>query len=258
MQDNDKPQWDDDIDIGDIMPPEPEDASPKKQKKKKKRKRDADDGGDDAAAIDLDAMDADVTREYEPEEEWDGTEEMRKRKLQEYMDTLDEMEFNDIVRFCPTYFPDPAHSFAGGRHAYALQVHHRRHGRLRARARRDSHGDRRGPQPVRRCQAIRALPQERRGKVGPEAWRTSAGAARQAQGARRAVARRCRCRREEKTEGQEGAYAREGGDGCDTGRGSTHCEKEEEESARGGGWLAVHPRGWSRITFRGLYADITP
>lgn len=31
------------------------------------------------------------------DEEWDGTEEMRKKKLDEYMDELYGMEFNDIV-----------------------------------------------------------------------------------------------------------------------------------------------------------------
>lgn len=99
-QDDQKPQWDDDIDVGDIMPSEPQaSSSSAKQKKKKKRKR----GEDDAdAVVDEDIMDAEVYREYDPDEEWDGTEEMRKRKLQEYMNTLDELEFNDIVR-CSTF-----------------------------------------------------------------------------------------------------------------------------------------------------------
>ena len=46
-------------------------------------------------------MDADVVgvpNESEDDEEWDGTEEMRKRKVAEYMDSVYGMEFNDIVR----------------------------------------------------------------------------------------------------------------------------------------------------------------
>ncbi|KZV91710.1 hypothetical protein EXIGLDRAFT_836921 [Exidia glandulosa HHB12029] len=101
--DDDKPQWDDDIDVGDIMPSAATEASSsKKQKKKKNRKRG--DADDPDAAVDEDAMDADIQHMYDPDEEWDGTEDMRKRKLQEYMDTLDEMEFNDIVGGMPTRF----------------------------------------------------------------------------------------------------------------------------------------------------------
>lgn len=32
-------------------------------------------------------------------EDWDGTEEMRKKKVEEFLDEVYGMEFNDIVRF---------------------------------------------------------------------------------------------------------------------------------------------------------------
>ena len=89
--DEEKPTWDDDINIDDIVPPA--DSSPKREKEKSKRDRKkrkgtcVEDGGDGV---------------YEEEggwedEEWDGTEETRKEKLQEYMDSLLELEFNDVV-----------------------------------------------------------------------------------------------------------------------------------------------------------------
>lgn len=51
--------------------------------------------------VDVDAMDADAAPSQSlgfDDEEWDGTEEMRKRKLDEYMNELYGLEFNDIVR----------------------------------------------------------------------------------------------------------------------------------------------------------------
>ena len=97
-----KPKWDDDIDIGDIALPDDDagafhgDSSKskgeKKKKKKKKKKADEDDDG----AVDIDAMDAERPQK---DEEWDGTEEMRKRKLDEYMDEVYGLDFNDIVGF---------------------------------------------------------------------------------------------------------------------------------------------------------------
>jgi protein KRI1 len=91
-----KPTWDDDIDIGDILPSENvEDQKSKKKRKNKKKDEDAEEDG-----VDIDAMDADVVQP--DDEEWDGTEEMRKRKLDEYMDELYGMEFNDLVRFLPS------------------------------------------------------------------------------------------------------------------------------------------------------------
>lgn len=90
--DADKPAWDDDIDIADIIPPEQTSKS-KKKKKKKKDESLRDEG------IDVDMMDADIEKpNQEDEEEWDGTDEMRKRKLDEYLDEIYGMEFNDMVR----------------------------------------------------------------------------------------------------------------------------------------------------------------
>ena len=89
--DDEKPHWDDDIDIGDIVPEEDDSDKQKKKKKKKKTKEEkAEDG------VDVDEMDADVERAVD-DEEWDGTEEMRKRKLDEYMDEIYGLEFNDMV-----------------------------------------------------------------------------------------------------------------------------------------------------------------
>jgi len=42
-------------------------------------------------------MDADVEQPEMDDEEWDGTEEMRKRKLDEYMDEIYGLDFNDMV-----------------------------------------------------------------------------------------------------------------------------------------------------------------
>ena len=112
-QDDDKPTWDEDIDIGDIAPSVDElelVSAPKKKSKKQLKKEErkkakakalaAENG--DAEGIDVDMMDADADvgfGEEGDEEEWDGTEEMRKRKVAEYMDELYGMEFNDIVGF---------------------------------------------------------------------------------------------------------------------------------------------------------------
>lgn len=94
-----KPEWDDDIDIGDIYmsggeEPFASSSKPSKKEKKKKKKKAVD---EDEDGVDVDAMDADVQRNDE-EEEWDGTEEMRKRKLDEYMDEIYGLDFNDMVR----------------------------------------------------------------------------------------------------------------------------------------------------------------
>jgi protein KRI1 len=98
INDEGKPHWDDDIDIGDIVPPEENKATEAKKKKKKKKKKDAEQQATDGG-VDIDDMDADV--EPRAEEEWDGTEEMRKRKLDEYLDEIYGLEFNDIVRPFP-------------------------------------------------------------------------------------------------------------------------------------------------------------
>ncbi|KAI8978185.1 KRI1-like family C-terminal-domain-containing protein [Trametes punicea] len=100
--DEEKPHWDDDIDITDIVPPESEDGASKKKKKKKKKKKD--ENGMDEGGVDIDEMDAEVEHPPADEEEWDGTEEMRKRKVEEYMDEIYGLDFNDMVAGMPTRF----------------------------------------------------------------------------------------------------------------------------------------------------------
>ena len=59
-----------------------------------------------------DPEDADVERAPADgdDEEWDGTEEMRKRKLEEYMDEVFGLDFNDMVR--PSACPAPCAAHA--------------------------------------------------------------------------------------------------------------------------------------------------
>ena len=92
---SEKPHWDEDIDIGDIETA-PASTSSKKKKKKKKKGNDHGDG-ETLGGVDVDAMDADVEKTGD-DEEWDGTEEMRKRKLDECMNEIYGLEFNDMVR----------------------------------------------------------------------------------------------------------------------------------------------------------------
>ena len=91
-----KPVWDEDIDIGNIVMSD-DDAKPVENKKKKKKKKKG--GEDEDIGVDVDAMDADLAPDHPLDEEWDGTEEMRKRKLDEYMDEIYKLDFNDMVRF---------------------------------------------------------------------------------------------------------------------------------------------------------------
>ena len=106
--DEEKPTWEDDIDIGDIhvsgdeRPNVLDDSKKDKKKKKKKKKKGEDEDHIDEGGVDIDEMDADVVRD-DDEEEWDGTEEMRKRKLKEYMNELDALDFNDVVRICAKF-----------------------------------------------------------------------------------------------------------------------------------------------------------
>ncbi|CUA71677.1 Protein kri1 [Schizosaccharomyces pombe 972h-] [Rhizoctonia solani] len=102
---NQKPTWEDDIDISDIIPGKPPSASEAQSGKKKKKKRKHDEDEEDAG-VDPDEMDAEVERpvQEEDEEEWDGTEEMRKRVLEKYMNEIDDLEFNDMVGDMPTHF----------------------------------------------------------------------------------------------------------------------------------------------------------
>ncbi|KIK69016.1 hypothetical protein GYMLUDRAFT_35057 [Collybiopsis luxurians FD-317 M1] len=93
-----KPTWDDDIDIGDIG----EFVEAETKSKKKKKKKNKDEAVDDSG-VDVDAMDADAEKVFD-DEEWDGTEEMRKRKIEEYMDDVYGLDFNDMVGGMPTRF----------------------------------------------------------------------------------------------------------------------------------------------------------
>lgn len=108
-----KPTWDNDIEIDDIVPPSQDDARSstakerKKAKKKERKKRMREDEAD-AVDVDVDEMDADTsahTGTKWDEVEWDGTEEMRKHVLDQYMEELHELEFNDMVR--PHSLPFP-------------------------------------------------------------------------------------------------------------------------------------------------------
>ncbi|KAG9122462.1 hypothetical protein FRC07_001139, partial [Ceratobasidium sp. 392] len=105
--DGEKPNWDNEIDISDLVASTSKstaDISAKSGKKKKKKKKDNDQT--EADGVDPDEMDADVERPavLEDDEEWDGTEEMRKRKLDEYMDQVYDLDFNDMVGDMPTHF----------------------------------------------------------------------------------------------------------------------------------------------------------
>lgn len=94
---DEKPQWDDDIDVADIPGAISDDEEVSSKKKKKKKKKKVEDEYDEGG-VDVDQMDADVAMDVD-DEEWDGTEDMRKKKLDEYMDELYNLEFNDMVRY---------------------------------------------------------------------------------------------------------------------------------------------------------------
>ncbi len=105
--DDEKPTWDDDINVDDIIPQSEDDArhtsaslraNERKKAKKKERKKAR---NFDADGVDMDEMDADAIQDGEKEwdeVEWDGTEEMRKRVFDQYMEEVYELEFNDMVR----------------------------------------------------------------------------------------------------------------------------------------------------------------
>ncbi|KIJ66021.1 hypothetical protein HYDPIDRAFT_110144 [Hydnomerulius pinastri MD-312] len=109
--DMEKPTWDDDIDIDDIVPSAKADSKKQKKKEKKKAKKGHDSDNDDAA-VDIDDMDADADGgwngddgEWDDDDEWKGTEEERKRKVDAYMDeVVNRLGFNDITAHMPTRF----------------------------------------------------------------------------------------------------------------------------------------------------------
>lgn len=99
-----KPTWDDDINIDDIVPPtntksKAELKKLKKTEKKKKKKK-----ADEDVGVDVDEMDADLEEVAswndwdDGGEEWKGTEEERKRKVDAYMDeVVNRLGFSGIV-----------------------------------------------------------------------------------------------------------------------------------------------------------------
>lgn len=72
-------------------------ASVQKNKKKKKKRAESVDDGVDVSMMDADNPITVGNGGFDMEDEWDGTEEMRKRKLDEYMESLYALEFNDLV-----------------------------------------------------------------------------------------------------------------------------------------------------------------
>ncbi|KAG8781908.1 hypothetical protein FRC16_002757, partial [Serendipita sp. 398] len=102
VEDDEKPQWADDIDIADIVDSSEiiEETSIRKRKSKKKATEQA-----DYDAVDEDQMDADVEHDWNWEEaNWDGTDESRKRLVDKYMDEVYGLEFNDMVGDLPVRF----------------------------------------------------------------------------------------------------------------------------------------------------------
>jgi len=93
--DEEKPAWDDEINIDDIVPPVA--SSSKKEKKSKKDRKKGKKPGDGHEDHEMGEGGEAYGEDGEWDDEWDGTEEMRKKKLQEYMDSLLELEFNDVV-----------------------------------------------------------------------------------------------------------------------------------------------------------------
>jgi hypothetical protein len=177
--DDEKPTWDDDIDVGDIIPPSV-DASlasaakerKKAKKKEKKRKRE-----DDQSAVGVDEMDADAINEDEErwdDQEWDGTEEMRKRVLDQYMEELYGLEFNDMVRpplrTQPVFLTRTMPMHPGCRDAHAFWLHSSCKDHVRADPLGDPARRRQGLKRVRRLEEARTVSQAER-NMGCEAYR---------------------------------------------------------------------------------------
>jgi len=140
FHDEEKPTWDDDIKIYDIVPPVAPSSKPKSKTDRKKRKK-AGDGDDD---YEMGGGGETYGEEGEwDDEEWDGTEEMRKKKLQEYMDSLLELEFNDVVS--ATRFQHDNHVFSpctckGRWNPHEVQIHYLCASDVRPDCYRNSHG----------------------------------------------------------------------------------------------------------------------
>ena len=184
---DDKPTWDDEIDIDDIIPPiarpvqdESSHASAVKERRKaKKKERKKRLREDEASAVDVNEMDADAPSHGGPEldeVEWDGTDEMRKRVLDQYMDEVFGLEFNDMVRplllspaFPHVLLMHTTHIHLGCRDAHALPLRPCSAGLIWAERLRNSACGRQGPERVRRVEEARAVSQAAQ-HMGYEAW----------------------------------------------------------------------------------------
>ena len=118
--DDEKPTWDDDFDVDDIVLRSEDEArhvsaSVDANERKKTKKKDKKKGRDvDVDGVDVDEMDADALEDDGnkwDEVEWDGTEEMRKRVLDQYMEEMYELEFNDMVRLLSSLLHDTLCSY---------------------------------------------------------------------------------------------------------------------------------------------------
>ncbi|KAG9017244.1 hypothetical protein FRB90_001262 [Tulasnella sp. 427] len=90
-----------------------QEAESGKKRRKKKKKKGAE--VQQESGVDVNEMDADVVQPEANDEVWDGTEEMRKRVLNKYLDDVYKMDFNDMVAGLPTrfsYIPVPKERFS--------------------------------------------------------------------------------------------------------------------------------------------------
>ncbi|QRV84027.1 Kri1 family protein [Ceratobasidium sp. AG-Ba] len=105
--DGEKPTWADDIDISDLVPSTSEpaaDTSTKAGKKKKKRENMMTTKSTTPVWILMRWTQMSSALRYSRMKKWDGTEEMRKRVLDKYMDEVYDLDFNDMVGDMPTHF----------------------------------------------------------------------------------------------------------------------------------------------------------
>ena len=221
--DDEKPTWDDDIDVDHIVQRNEKEAQhtsvgldakerKKEKKKEKKKARDVDMDG-----VDVDEMDADALQDGGnkwDEVEWDGTEDMRKSVLDQYMEELYELEFNDMVRLLSSLLPCSLTIRSGCWHANALPLQHDSEKLIRA----DTHGDpSRGRQGLERvCGFEKARPVSQTARhVGRKTRRAAARIQEQTFGAHGWRRRRCQRGRtpeqqSKEEEGKEGTHARKG------------------------------------------------
>ena len=98
--DAEKPVWEDDIDIDDIVPPGNTKSKAELKKERKKERKKKNKQAEEGAGVDEDEMDADADWDdwNDDDEEWRGTEEERKRKVDAYMDeVVNRLGFSGIV-----------------------------------------------------------------------------------------------------------------------------------------------------------------